>query len=211
MSTDEPRSDALQTGPTAPLPRPPLELPPGLAPVPRSPLWTKLYFLRQAQLLASRAAQRASAVHGVGFLLGLAVGIPLAFVAGVAAYSVVYDNPYRYVDTSRDPSGKELYFARGREVSKQEYEYFLKSQDNSTTAVTLAFVTGVVVLVLVAVLFWLLFRPRQSKMAQRVEEQIGAIARDHAAAVASWGGEWVLRVPKLVDKLLDMEAGEEPR
>jgi hypothetical protein len=211
MTPDEPRSDALQTGPTPSAPLPPLELPPGLAPVPRSPLWTKLYFLRQAQLLASRAAQRASTLHAFGFLLGLAVGIPLAFIAGVAAYSVVYDNPHRYVDTSRDPSGKDLYFVRGREVTKEEYRYFLSSQDNSTTAGTLAFVTGVVLVVAAVALFWLLFRPQPSKMAQSVEEQIGVIVRDHGEAVASWGGEWVLRVPKLVDKLLDMEAGEEPR
>jgi hypothetical protein len=211
MTPDEPRTDALQTGPSPPAPRVPLELPPGLAPVPRSPLWTKLYFLRQAQLLASRASQRASNLHVFGFLLGLAVGIPLAFIAAVAVFELVYDNPHRYVDTSHDASGKDIYFVRGREVSQQEYNYFLTSQDNSTTALTLAFVAAVLILVAAAVLFWLLFRPRPSKMAQAVEEQIGVIVRDHADAVTSWGGEWVLRVPKFVDKLLDMEAGEEPR
>jgi hypothetical protein len=62
---------------------------------------------------------------------------------------------------------------------------------------------------LACLLVWLfrLFLPTAT-MPETVERQIADIVIYYPAEVASWGGEWVLRVPKCVDKLLDLEDWE---
>jgi hypothetical protein len=70
-------------------------------------------------------------------------------------------------------------------------------------------ILGAALLACLVVCLFRLFPPLPTvTMPETVERQIADIVIYYPAEVASWGGEWVLRVPQFVDQLLDLEDWE---
>jgi hypothetical protein len=211
-----PPTDALQKQP----PEPPLAkihypdaMPaaPDVALPPTSTVWTKLYLLLHAHQLAASAARRMLVWRIVLLAAGLTVAIPLGIAAGIGVGTLVYQDPERHAQKYNMGGGAYTYYIRGRQVSQQEYDYYLRTNGNESVAVAAAIPSGIVVGLLTLVVLLLLLRPRKPTVLLSVEEQIVAITKEHPEAVASWGGPGVLRVPQLIERLLDMQSRDARR
>ena len=212
MSAHEPLppTDALQQQPTPPLAN--LHFPdvlpaaPNIALSPHSTVWTKLYLLLNAHDLARRAARRVILLRLLLIVAALFAAIPLGILSGFGVYGLIYDNPERHAQRYNHEYGKPTkFYIRGEEATQQQYDYFLRTHDNGLLASTLAVPSSIFIGGLTVGIIWLLLRPRRPTVEITVEEQIAAITKDHPEAVALWGGVAVLRVPQLVEKLLDMQ------
>jgi hypothetical protein len=218
MSAPEalPPTDALQKQP----PEPPLAtihypdaMPaaPDVSLPPHSTVWTKLYLLLHAHELAAGARRWLLIRRVVLLVVSLVVAYPLGVGAGFGVHELVHDAPWRHAKSYHNWPNGDTYYIRGREVSKQEYDYYLSTGDNEPVARAVAVPVGFVVGLLALVIFWALLRPRKPTVLVSVEEQIAAIAKEHPEAVASWGGPGVLRVPQLIERLLDMQSRDARR
>jgi hypothetical protein len=217
MSAPEPLppTDALQKQP----PEPPLAklhypdaMPaaPDVSLPPNSTVWRKLYLLMHAHRLAASAARRLLIWRIVLLAVALFVAIPLGIAAGFGVGALVYQDPERHAQRYTTPGGY-TYYIRGRQVSQQEYDYYLRTNGNESVAVAVAIPVGLFVALLTLIVVWLLLRPRKPTVLVTVEEQIAAITKEHPEAVASWGGVAVLRVPQLIEQLLDMQSRDARR
>jgi hypothetical protein len=218
MSAPEPLppTDALQKQP----PEPPLAklhypdampAPPDIALPPHSTVWTKLYLLMHAHQLAASAGRRLLIWRIVLLVVSLFVAIWLGVLAGLGVGALVYQDPHRYAQVENNWPNGYTYYVRGEKVTKQQYEYYLKTGDNESVAVAAAVPVGLFVALLSLAVLWLLLRPRKPTVFASVEEQIAAITKEHPEAVASWGGPGVLRVPQLIERLLDMQSRDARR
>jgi hypothetical protein len=136
-----------------------------------------------------------------------------AFVGG-ALVSEQIEPPSRYVTlqsvaTTTDESGQH-YFIGKLEVSKEAYDQACLLKQRDARAAVLGALTGgaaivggiVLFLLVFRVLDWL-FRTMPYLLPPTAEEQIATITREYPVEVAMWGGAEVLRVPMLLDQLID--------
>jgi len=167
---------------------------------------TKLAILLRCHQVAEKARRRrAWASFGKTAALVL-LAVALGALAGLGAYVAVYDNPEQYTQRYFDPNMYVYtYYVKGVTATQQQYDYFLATNSNFTEALSAAIVTGLAVPVVLLGLLRLRGRRPEVPADGGVEEQIAAIARDHAEAVRAWGGPSVLRVPELVAEVLRIE------
>jgi hypothetical protein len=211
-----PPTDALQQQPTEP-PLAKLHIPDGIpvaaniALPPGANVWTKLYLLHHAHQLAASAGRRVLLLRLLLLAFALAMAIPAGILVGSGVFWLVYDNPYDQAQKYNNWPNAPTYYIRGKQVSQQEYDYYLRTNGNEglalAAAIPFGFLTGVAVLSIV----WLILRPRKPAVYTSIDEQIAAIAKDHPEAVASWGGPAVLRIPQLIERLLDMQSKDARR
>jgi hypothetical protein len=218
MSAPEPfpPTDALQQQPAEP-PLAKIHYPdampaaPDVALPPNSTVWTKLYLLLHAHHLAASAARRVLFWRVVLLVVALLVAVPLGGASGFGVGWLVYDYPVRDAQKYSQSSWQTTYYVQGRQVSEQEYDYYLRTNANWGLGIAAGIPTGLVVALTTLFVFWLLLRPRKPTVFASVEEQIAAITKEHPEAVASWGGPGVLRVPQLIERLLDLQSREARR
>ncbi|HVS40196.1 MAG TPA: hypothetical protein VMS17_31855 [Gemmataceae bacterium] len=232
MSADQPPSDPnhrrattgsesrpilaedLQLAPSAPAPPPIPPITPALANgappeildrVRRSPLATKLRLLLRCHELAARTRRLRAWIRFGTNTAVISLGVVLGVLAGLGVFFAVYDNPEQYTQSYFDRSTYTYtYFVKGQNKTQQEYDYFLATHSNLSTAVAAAIAVGLAVVAVFA--GSLLLRSRRLQPpAVGVEEQIAAIVSDHADAVRDWGGPSVLREPHLVAEVLRIE------
>jgi hypothetical protein len=200
----------LQTRPHAPPPvlEAALDGPPPetVERVRRSPAATKLRILLGCHDVAAHARRvRGLATFGKttgAVLLGLVLGV----LAGVGVFGAVYENPERDVLRYSADNWTYTYYIKGKTATQVEYDYYLATHSNMTTALSAAVAAGLGVLAVVLFALRLLGRrPATGPPAGGVDEQIAAIVRDHPDAVREWGGPSVLREPALVREILRIE------
>lgn len=213
MSAQEslPSTDALQQQPEPPLAK--LHIPEGIAVVPNVALpanatvWTKLQLLLRAHQLAARAYWRMLLLRGVVLVIALVVAYPPAFFLGYGIFWLIYNDPHDHVQHYVNNGGFHTYYVDSKEVSQQQYDYFLlQHRGNESLALVVAIPVAVLFGLILCAIIWFLFRPRKPLVFGTVEEQIAAFAKDDPEALASWGGVAVLRVPQLIERLLDLHA-----
>ncbi len=135
-------------------------------------------------------------------LLASALGV----LAGLGVFVAAYDNPEQYAQRYYDPNTYVYtYYVKSATVNQQQYDYFLATNSNFTTAISLAIAVGLAVPVLLVGLMWLRGRRPEPPPVGGVDEQIAAVVRDHPEAVREWGGPSVLREPELVAEILRIE------
>ncbi len=219
MSAPEspPSTDALQTQPPEP-PLATLHYPDGIPVAPNvalamnSTVWTKLYLLLHAHQLARSAGRKVLLLRLLLLAFALFVATPVGILSGFGLFWLIYDDPHQHAQWYY-PSGPtpDTYYVRGQKVSKQEYDYYLRTNGNETRALAAAIPFGIFIGVAIVGVLWLILRPRKPQVYTTIEEQIAAIAKDHPEAVAGWGGVAVLRVQPLIERLLDMHSKDARR
>ncbi len=195
----------LQTQPDAPrtvLPVPDVVPPPLPAAVPlkfrSSDLVPKLHVLLRAHWLVFWSQCRRIGLN----LAVLVVCIPLGILAGAGVFWCRYENPHRHAQIYNNWPNPTTYYIRGRQVSQQEYDYYLRSNGNEEMALVMAIPSGIALGAgLFALGTWLLWR--WSPAAQRIlNDQIQTIAETNPDEVRRWGGAAVLRQRALVAEIL---------
>jgi hypothetical protein len=211
-----PPTDALQQQ----LPEPPLAklhipdgipVAPSVALPPNATVWTKLYLLLHAHQLARGAARKVLLLRLLLLVCALIVAIPLGSLTGTGIFWLIYDDPHRHAQSYSNWPNATTYYVRGEKVTQQEYDYYLRVNGNETLALTLAIPFGFFTALATIGVVWLILRPRKPTVYTSIEEQIAAIGKDHPEAVASWGGVAVLRIPQLIERLLDMQSKDARR
>jgi hypothetical protein len=132
-------------------------------------------------------------------------GAALGTLLGTGVFWAIYDDPFRHVQSYNAGFGPT--YVRGRQASRQEYDYFLATNSNHTRAVMAAVPAGLVVgLAIPSVVgLVLLVRGRRSPVHAALEDQIKAIIDAHPDAVHRWGGPSVLREPEMVAEVVRIE------
>jgi hypothetical protein len=221
MSAERPSEERqIQQEPTYPAALPALDIqagtpnltsPNGDGPPVRQPaVVTKLQILLRAHQVLLRAERWRSQTRA--WLLLAAVACSAALGVGVYAlvYEQLYERPERHTQHYTDVWGSNhTYYVKGRQVSQQEYDYFLQTNSNRSEAGARATAAGVAAgfglgVVLCGLCWWLTRRKSPGAYAD-LEEQINSIVRGHPAAVQEWGGPAVLRQPELVAEVLRIE------
>lgn len=165
----------------------------------------KLRILDRCHDAVRRARRKFFAV-----LAGLIVGVPLGVLAGVGAYFLIYDDPYRETQRYSVIGGIE-HFVLGRRVSQQEFDYFIAHNGNHAKALAAAISTGLAVVLCVLLAFLVAKHFRNRPLYHALDEQVAAILKEHPDAVQAWGGPSVLRQRELVEEvLLLIEKGKAP-
>ena len=108
-------------------------------------------------------------------------------------------------------SWRDTYYIEGKEVSDHEYDYYVSTHTHETRAMVFGTMVGLGMACITFIILRLVLRPRKPLVFATVEEQIAAIAKEHPDAVASWGGVAVLRIPQLLERLLDMQSKDARR
>jgi hypothetical protein len=201
--------DDLQTEPSPPAgpsiaPPVPNGPPPDLVElVRRAPVVTKLRILLRCHEVAMRA-RRIQALARFGWAASVVLaGVVLGVLAGLGVFAAVYDDPERYAQ-SYNENYEMAYYVKSEKVSRQEYDYFIATHSNLTTALWASIGAGLAVLAVFIGSLCLRGRGRLLD-AGGVDEQIAAVVRDHPDAVREWGGPSVLREPVLVREILHIE------
>jgi hypothetical protein len=211
-----PPTDALQQQPPEP-PLAKLHIPdgipiaPNVALPPNATVWTKLHLLLHAHQLAAHAARKILLLRLLLLAFALFMAIPAGALVGAGIFWLIYDDPSRNTYSYNNWPNATTYYIRGKQVSQQEYDYYLRSNGNEGLSLALAIPFGFITSVVTIGIIWLLLRPRKPTVLTSIEEQIAAIAKDHPDAVASWGGVAVLRVPQLIERLLDIQGKDAQR
>jgi O-antigen ligase len=208
-----PPTDALQQeAPEPPLAK--LHIPDGIPVAPNVALpsnatvWTKLHLLMHAHQLAARAARKVMLLRILVVLFALFASTLAGALIGGATFWLVYNRPR---EAQHYTGWQDTYYIQGKEVSQHEYDYYLDTHTNETGALVSGILLGLVVAGITFVVLWFLLRPRKPTVFATIDEQITAIGKDHPEAVAAWGGVAVLRIPQLIERLLDMQSKEARR
>jgi hypothetical protein len=178
----------------------------------QSSVVTKLRLLLRCHAAVRQAARLRFLTRAAVFLAAVLAGAGLGTLLGVGVFWAVYDDPYRHVQSYRD-AFTTTYYVRGRQATRQEYDYFLATNSNHPQALMAAIPAGLVLgLAIPAVVgLVLLVRGRKPPAHAALEDQIAAIVSGHPDAVQRWGGPSVLREPAMVAELVRIEeAGPAP-
>jgi hypothetical protein len=209
------RDFLLQTEPTPPDALPAQDvsergLPGGGERYRQSSVVTKLRILLRCHAVARRAALKRLLVRAAVMLGAMLAGGALGGLAGAGVFWAVYENPYRHTQAYYD-GFTTSYYVKGKLVTRQEYDYFLKRGSNDEPAAAAGIAAGVAVFLAVAAGAWLVTRRRgRPGLDSHLEEQIAAIVKAHPEAVQDWGGPSVLRERDLVEEVLHIAEADRP-
>jgi hypothetical protein len=169
-----------------------------------SPLVVKLRVLLRCHAVAARARRTAFQVRLAASAGVVLLGVALGVLAGFGVFGAVYNHPEIYAQSYSDYN-QSTYYVKGARVTQQEYDYFLATESNLTTAVTAAVAGGLAVLAAFVGSLWLRGRKPAPTPDGGADEQAAALVRDHPDEVRVWGGPPVLRQPELVAEVLRIE------
>jgi hypothetical protein len=172
----------------------------------QSSVVTKLRVLLRCHAAVRRAARLRLLARAAAFLAAVLAGAALGTLLGVGVFWAVYDDPFRHAQSYRD-AFTTTYYIRGRQASRQEYDYFLATNSNHPQALMAAIPAGLVLGLAVpgVVGLVLLVRGRKPPVHAALEDQIAAIVNGHPDAVHRWGGPSVLREPEMVAEVVRIE------
>jgi hypothetical protein len=178
----------------------------------QSSVVTKLRVLLRCHAAVRRAARLRLLGRAAIFLAAVLAGAALGTLLGVGVFWAIYDDPYRHVQSYRDNPWTTTYYVRGRQASRQEYDYFLATNSNHPQALMAAIPAGLVLGLAIpgVVGLVLLVRGRKPPVSAALEDQIAAIVNDHPDAVQRWGGPSVLREPEMVAEVVRIEEAALP-
>jgi hypothetical protein len=173
----------------------------------QSAVVTKLRVLLRCHAAARRAARLRLLARAAVFLAAVLAGAALGALLGTGVFWAVYDDPYRHVQSYRDNPWTTTYYVRGRQASRQEYDYFLATNSNQPQALMAAIPAGLILGLAIpgVVGLVLLIRGRKAPVNAALEDQIAAIVNGHPEAVHRWGGPSVLRQPEMVAEVVRIE------
>jgi hypothetical protein len=173
----------------------------------QSSVVTKLRVLLRCHAAVRRAARLRLLARAAALLAAAAVGAGLGTLLGVGVFWAVYDDPYRHVQSYRTDPWTTTYYVRGKQVSRQEYDYFLATNSNHPRALMAAIPAGLVLGLAIpgVVGLVLLVRGRKPPVNAALEDQIAAVVNGHPDAVHRWGGPSVLRQPEMVAEVVRIE------
>ena len=173
----------------------------------QSSVVTKLRLLLRCHAAVRQAARLRFLTRAAVFLAAVLAGAGLGTLLGVGVFWAVYDDPYRHVQSYRTDPWTTTYYVRGKQVSRQEYDYFLATNSNHPKALMAAIPAGLVLGLAIpaAVGLVLLVRGRKAPVHAALEDQITAIVNGHPEAVHRWGGPSVLRQPEMVAEVVRIE------
>jgi hypothetical protein len=168
---------------------------------------TKLRVLLRAHAAVRRAARLRLLARAAIFLAAVLAGAGLGTLLGVGVFWAVYEDPYRHVQSYRTDPWNMTYYVRGKQVSRQEYDYYLATNSNHPRALMAAIPAGLVLGLAIpgVVGLVLLVRGRKPPVNAALEDQIAAIVTGHPEAVHRWGGPSVLRQPEMVAEVVRIE------
>jgi hypothetical protein len=172
----------------------------------QSAVVTKLRVLLRCHAAVRRAARLRLLARAAVFLAAMLAGAALGTLLGVGVFWAIYDDPYRHVQSYNVGFGT-TYYVRGRQASRQEYDYFLATNSNHPQALMAAIPAGLVLGLAVpgVIGLVLLLRGRKAPVNAALEDQIAAIVNGHPEAVHRWGGPSVLRQPEMVAEVVRIE------
>jgi hypothetical protein len=211
MSADRPLEEDIQQPPPPFLPV--LNAEPAAPPLPavrfrQPPVVTKLALLARCHEVVAASSRRRWLLRGLLLLPILAVAGLLGGLAGQGTFIAVNNDARRHVQEYHEGYDHH-YYVKGKKVTRQEYDYFLKTSSNSDEAVTYAVAVGLGVGLILctalagAALLW----TRRVRGVEQLEEQVRALVEAHPDAVRDWGGPSVLRQRELVEEVLRIETG----
>jgi hypothetical protein len=219
MSVERPGEERqIQREPTFPAALPILEIqnnkplstsPDGEVPGFKQPaVVTKLQVLLRAHQVARGTERRRWLTRAALVLAALGGSVALGAGVNEVTFEHLYDHPDRHAQRYHNWGGTTFY-VKGEKVSQQEYDYYLQTNSNQSSARANAAVAGVAAGCAAGVVLggacWWLTRRKRLGMSADLEEQINSIVRGHPAAVQEWGGPAVLRQPELVAEVLRIE------
>jgi hypothetical protein len=172
----------------------------------QSSVVTKLRVLLRCHAAVRRAARLRLLARAAIFLVAVLAGAGLGTLLGVGVFWAVYDDPFRHVQSYNAGFGT-THYVRGRQASRQEYDYFLATNSNHGRALMAAVPAGLVLGLAIpgVVGLVLLVRGRKPPVHAALEDQIKAIVDGHPDAVHRWGGPSVLREPEMVAEVVRIE------
>jgi hypothetical protein len=173
----------------------------------QSSVVTKLRLLLRCHAAVRRAARLRFLARAGVFLVAVLAGAGLGTLLGVGVFWAIYDDPFRHVQSYREGPFVTTYYVRGRQASRQEYDYFLATNSNHPRALMVAIPAGLVVGLAIPGLVGLvlLVRGRKPPVNVALEDQIAAVVTGHPDDVQRWGGPSVLREPEMVAELVRIE------
>jgi hypothetical protein len=172
----------------------------------QSAVVTKLRVLLRCHAAARRAARLRLLARAAVFLAAVLAGAALGTLLGFGVFWAIYDDPYRHVQAYNRGYTTD-YYVRGREATRQEYDYFLATNSHPAGALMAAIPAGLILGFAIpgVVGLVLLVRGRKAPVNAALEDQIAAIVSGHPEAVHRWGGPSVLRQPEMVAEVVRIE------